>query len=155
MATASCIIFSKTLSRRAITSMSCPAGEVSLAQFWAMKMGKSNSMHVFHWSAFNLPCPGLPRFDGGPWQYGGRMTLAISVCSAFNSSFVTLSTNTSPPPVSFGVSLKYASPINSDAGWLTCSRGLSSDEDGGKSSGRACSLIGQRFGVNTGHQNLR
>ena len=155
MATASCIIFSKTLSRRAVISGSCPAREVSLAQFWAMKTGKSNSMHVFHWSAFNFPCPGLPRFEGGPWRYDGRMTFAISICSAFNSFFVTLSTNTSPLPVSFEVSLRYSSPINSDVGRLTCSKGLSGGEDGGKSSGRARSLIDQRFEVNIRHQNLR
>ena len=92
---ARCIILWKTLSRWAVTSKSWPGGQVSLGQSCACETGMSNSIHVFHWSAFSFPCPGFPKSQGGTWWYSGQMILIISFCSSFSSCLVTLLTNTS------------------------------------------------------------
>ena len=104
------IILWKTLSQQAITSWSWPGGQVSLNQSCTTETGMSNSIHVFHWSAFSFPCPGFPKSWGGTWWHSGQMMLIISFCSNFSSCLVTLLTNTSCSFFPHAGCSMYASP---------------------------------------------
>ena len=110
-ATARCIILWKNWSRRAVTLLSWPGGEVSLDQSCATETGMSNSIHVFHWSAFSFPCPGFPKSQGGPWRYSGQLMVLISFCRSFSSCLVTLSIYTSCSFFASADCSKYSLPM--------------------------------------------